>query len=152
MPLTSQPCPILRIFSIYVIYFYVQTHLLATMQLQQVQSWRSLAYIPLIFCRLRLRLSQDGACHIHHRKLSHPFSQLDRPRWPRGMAVQQSACQMLTWPIFLFCFVLTPLYTSTLPSRSPSLFFSLIFRSQGDNVFQAEAKSLLSTCSPAPDM
>lgn len=44
---------------------------------------KNMGYILLIFCCLGLRTSQDGVCDstsAHHRKLSHPFSQLARPR------------------------------------------------------------------------
>lgn len=62
---------------------------------------RNVGYILLIFCCLGLRSSLDGVCDstsAHHRKLSHPFSQLARPKWPRGAAARQSACQIQTWP------------------------------------------------------
>lgn len=48
--------------------------------------------VPVIFCCLRLQPSQNGVCNSTeacHRKLSHPFSQLARPRWPIGGGRQQ---------------------------------------------------------------
>lgn len=48
---------------------------------------------------------------------------------------------------YFSCFVLPPA-TYIVPSRHLSLFFSVIFRSWGDNVFQAEPESLLPTCFP----
>lgn len=135
-------------------------------------SLRPLGCIPLIFCCLGfsavpLKPRWSVWLHdAHHRKLSHPFSQLARPGWPRGKAARQSACQIQTWPwLFLlstiqFCGVelrnMWPIFlvlfyppaTYIVPSRHLSLFFSVIFRSWGDNVFQAEPESLLPTCFP----
>lgn len=77
-------------------------------------------------------------------------------------AALQSACQIQTW---LWLFLLStiqscgvklgnmwPILYGLVLFYPPLLFFSLIFRSQGDSVFQAEARSLLSTCSIAADM
>lgn len=120
--------------------------------------------VPVIFCCLRLQPSQNGVCNSTeacHRKLSHPFSQLARPRWPIGGGGEadalQSACQIQTWPwLFLLSTIqscgvelgnMWPILYGLVLFYPPPLFFSLIFRSQRDSVFQAEARSLLSTCS-----
>lgn len=154
------------------IYFYVQTHSQHTTLTSS--KLKNIGYVPLIFCHLRLHLSQRGVSDTRHRKLSHPFSQLASSKMterngspaiclsdPNMTMIISPRCNPILWHgtgkyvtyffwFVLFCFN-PPSYRSTLPSLSPSLFFSLIFRSQGD-VFQAGAESLLSTCSPAPDI
>lgn len=153
MPRTSQPCK-------YVIDFHI----------------KNVGYILLIFCWLRLHTGQDGvydSSGAHHRKLSHSSSQLAHPtvddreeRQPGNLPVRfkhdhdyfslvQSNSVEWNWEIcdlfFLcmcvFCFT-PPTMHGSLPQPLLPLFFSLIFRSRRDDVFQEER--LRAYCPLAP--
>lgn len=141
-------------FFLSVLFIFMPLLIFCTNQQLHKPKLKNMGVIPLIFRRLGLRWSWK--CDAHHRELSHPFSQLACPRWPRGNgspALRLSDSNMgviippqrnpVLWcgtgkyvtyflSFFFFGFVLTspPL---------PALFFSLIFRSRGDSVFQGEA-------------